>query len=199
MASNSKVFQPIVVSGPSGGGKSTILKKLFENFPNSFAFSVSHTTRKPRPGEVEGKDYYFVEKEQMEKAIANTEFLEYAEFGGNFYGTSRKAIKDVQATGKICILDLEIQGVRSIKKTDLNARYVYVKPPSVEALEQRLRGRMTETEESLLKRLNQAKIDMEAIEKEPHLFDHVVVNDDLDRAYQDFYKIVQDDLKRQLG
>jgi len=189
-------FRPVVVSGPSGGGKSTILTRLFKENPNVFAFSVSHTTRHPRPGEINGKDYYFVEKDTMQKSIANGEFLEHASFGGNLYGTSMKAVKDIQATGKICILDIELQGVRSVKKTDLNARYVFVKPPSMEDLEKRLRARNTETEESLQKRLSQANIDTEAVSKEPKLFDHVIINDDLDKAYQEFFKIVENDIKK---
>jgi len=189
-------FRPVVVSGPSGGGKSTILTRLFKEYPNVFAFSVSHTTRNPRPGETHGKDYYFVAKDVMQKSIDDGEFLEHATFGGNLYGTSMKAVKDIQATGKICILDIEIQGVRSVKKTDLNARYVFVKPPSMDELEKRLRLRATETEESLQKRLKQARIDMEAVSKETTLFDHVIINDDLEGAYREFFKIIENDVNK---
>uniref|UniRef100_A0A915JDX8 guanylate kinase n=1 Tax=Romanomermis culicivorax TaxID=13658 RepID=A0A915JDX8_ROMCU len=193
-SATSSMFKPVVISGPSGGGKSTLLKKLFDAYSNAFAFCVSHTTRKPRPGEVNGKDYYFVDRDTMLKSIENNEFLEYAEFGGNLYGTSKKAVQDIQSFGKICILDVELQGVRSIKKANIEARYVYIKPPSVAELEKRLRSRGTETEDSVSKRLNQARIDMEAIEKEPTLFDYVVVNDNLDDAYKELHNIFEKDL-----
>jgi len=186
--------KPIVVSGPSGGGKSTLLNRLFKDYPGCFAFSVSHTTRKPRPGEEHGKDYYFVAKDEMLKDIEAGKFLEHAAFGGNLYGTSKQAVKDIQTTGRICILDVELQGVRSIRKTDLKPRYIFVKPPSIEVLEGRLRKRGTESEESLTKRLNHARTDMKAAEDEPGLFDYVVINDDLEKAYQDFIKILQQDL-----
>jgi len=187
-------FRPIVVSGPSGGGKSTLLNRLFKDYPGCFAFSISHTTRKPRPGEEHGREYYFVTKEEMQKDIAAGKFLEHAQFGGNFYGTSKQAVNDIRSTSRICILDVEIQGVRSIRKTDLNPRYIFVKPPSIEALEERLRKRGTETEDSLTKRLNHARADMKAAEDEPNLFDHVIVNDDLEVAYKEFLKILEQDL-----
>jgi len=184
----------IVLSGPSGGGKSTLLNRLLNEYPNCFSFSVSHTTRVPRPGEQHGKDYYFVTRDEMLKAIEDGKFLEHAEFGGNIYGTSVQAVRDVQSTGRICILDVEIQGVRSIRKTDLNPRYIFVKPPSVEVLEQRLRARGTETEESLKKRLDRARIDLKEVEDEPRLFDHVIINDDLEIAYKHFLSVLKDDL-----
>ncbi|XP_033731298.1 guanylate kinase-like [Pecten maximus] len=126
--------QPIVVSGPSGSGKSTLLNQLFTEFPDSFAFSVSHTTRKPRPGEVEGKDYHYVALELFEEMIGKGDFLEHAQFSGNRYGTSKQSVRDIEKTGRICILDVEINGVKSIKNTDLNPRYVFLKPPSMEVL-----------------------------------------------------------------
>jgi len=189
-----KRFQPIVVSGPSGGGKSTLLNRLFKEYPDCFAFSISHTTRHPRSGEQNGREYYFVTKEEMQKEISAGKFLEHAQFGGNYYGTSKQAVKDVQATGRICVLDVEIQGVKSIRKSDLNPRYIFVKPPSLGILEKRLHARGTETAESFKKRLDHARADMKAVEDEPSLFDHIIVNDDLDVAYQEFLKLFQKDL-----
>ena len=179
-----KPVRPIVVAGPSGTGKSTLLRKLFEEFPDRFGFSVSHTTRKPRPGEVNGREYHFTTREEMTKAIENGEFIEWAEFSGNMYGTSKKAVSDVLKTGKVCVLDIDMQGVRSVKKTDLNPVYVLVKPPSLEELEKRLRKRETETEESVQMRLEIAKEEL-AYAAQTDTFDHVVVNRSVDTAYEE--------------
>ncbi|XP_065123663.1 guanylate kinase isoform X2 [Paramisgurnus dabryanus] len=174
--------RPVVMSGPSGAGKSTFLKRLLKEFEGVFGFSVSHTTRSPRPGEENGKDYHYVTRAEMQKSIAEGNFIEHAEFSGNMYGTSKAAVKVVQANNLICVLDVDMQGVKSIKKTDLNPIYVSIQPPSMEILENRLRDRKTENEESLQKRLNAARTDME-MSKEPGLFDVVIINDDLDAAY----------------
>ncbi|XP_063025693.1 guanylate kinase isoform X1 [Melospiza melodia melodia] len=126
--------RPVVLSGPSGAGKSTLLKKLLKDYENIFGFSVSHTTRQPRPGEVNGKDYHFVSREEMQKEIDAGEFIEHAEFSGNMYGTSKGAVQAVQAQNQICVLDIDIQGVRNIKRTELNPIYISVQPPSIEIL-----------------------------------------------------------------
>lgn len=174
--------RPVVLSGPSGAGKSTLLKKLIKEYDNVFGFSVSHTTRQPRPGEENGKDYHYVTREAMQMAIDGGKFVESAVFSGNMYGTSKAAVQDVQAKNLICILDIDMQGVRNIKKTDLNPIYVSIQPPSMDILEKRLRDRKTESEESLQKRLNAAHVDME-FSKEEGLFDVVIVNDTLEDAY----------------
>jgi len=189
-SSSQQQLRPIVFSGPSGSGKSTLLKRLMAEFPTAFAFSVSHTTRNPRAGEKNGQDYHFVTREKMKERIANNEFLEHAEFSGNMYGTSKKAVEAVLSSGRICALDIDLQGVKNLKKTDLNPLYCFVKPPSIETLETRLRNRKTETEESLSKRLATARIDMEIAENESELFDHVVVNDTLDHAYDRLKEIL---------
>uniref|UniRef100_A0A8C0D0E9 Guanylate kinase n=1 Tax=Balaenoptera musculus TaxID=9771 RepID=A0A8C0D0E9_BALMU len=158
--------RPVVLSGPSGAGKSTLLKRLLQEHSSIFGFSVSHTTRDPRPGEENGKDYYFVTREVMQRDIAAGDFIEHAEFSGNLYGTSKAAVRAVQAMNRICVLDVDLQGVRNIKKTDLRPIYIFVQPPSLDVLEQRLRQRNTETEESLAKRLAAARADMESRNKE---------------------------------
>ncbi|KAJ0012287.1 hypothetical protein NQD34_013262 [Periophthalmus magnuspinnatus] len=174
--------RPVVLSGPSGAGKSTLLKKLMKEYDSVFGFSVSHTTRNPRPGEVNGKDYHYVTREAMQAGIDNGEFIENAVFSGNMYGTSKAAVQDVQAKKLICILDIDMQGVRNIKHTDLNPIYISIQPPSLDVLEKRLRDRKTESEESLQRRLHAAKVDME-LSKEPGMFDVVIINDHLDEAY----------------
>ncbi|XP_062840150.1 guanylate kinase isoform X2 [Anolis carolinensis] len=190
--------RPVVLSGPSGAGKSTLLKKLLKDYENVFGFSVSHTTRNPRPGEVNGKDYHFVTREEMQKEIDAGGFIENAEFSGNMYGTSKAAIQAVQAQNQICILDVDMQGVKNIKKTDLNPIYISVQPPSIDVLEKRLRDRQTETEDSLQKRLHAARVDME-LSKEPGLFDLVIVNNDLEEAYSELKSVLADEIQKAQG
>ncbi|KAL1957901.1 hypothetical protein VTO42DRAFT_5466 [Malbranchea cinnamomea] len=175
-------FRPVVISGPSGTGKSTLLKRLFQEFPDTFGFSVSHTTRTPRAGELDGREYHFVTKDTFLDLIRHNAFIEHAQFGGNYYGTSVKAVSDVAEKGKICILDIEMEGVKQVKRTDLNARFLFLAPPSLEELERRLRGRNTETEDSIRKRLEQAKKELEYANT-PGAHDKIVVNDNLDKAY----------------
>ncbi|KAL4868194.1 hypothetical protein BDV12DRAFT_107106 [Aspergillus spectabilis] len=184
-------FRPVVVSGPSGTGKSTLLKRLFAEFPDTFGFSVSHTTRAPRPGEQHAREYYFTTKEDFLDLVSKNGFIEHAQFGGNHYGTSVQAVKDIAAKERICILDIEMEGVKQVKKTDLNARFLFLAPPSVEELEKRLRGRGTETEESLQKRLTQAKSELEYAQQ-PGAHDKIVVNDDLETAYKELRDYIVD-------
>ncbi|AWP10926.1 putative guanylate kinase-like [Scophthalmus maximus] len=188
-------LRPVVLSGPSGAGKSTLMKRLMKEHEGVFGFSVSHTTRNPRPGEEDGKDYHFTTREAMEEGISQGEFIENAEFSGNMYGTSKAAVEDVLARNLICILDVDIQGVRRIKETDLNPIYISIQPPSMDILEKRLRDRQTETEESLLKRLEAARIDMEH-SKEPGVFDVVIINDDLERAYEELKDILNEEIQK---
>ncbi|XP_041423118.1 guanylate kinase 1 S homeolog isoform X2 [Xenopus laevis] len=187
--------RPVVLTGPSGAGKSTLLKMLMREYEGLFGFSVSHTTRKPRPGEVHGKDYHFVTLEDMKKGVERGDFIEHAVFSGNMYGTSTAAVQAVQANNQICILDIDMQGVKSIKKTRLNPIYISIHPPSVQILEKRLRDRNTESEESLQKRLNAAIEDLE-ISKEPGLFDAIIVNDDLEEAYTKLKGILGEEIKQ---
>ncbi|XP_075341519.1 guanylate kinase 1b [Odontesthes bonariensis] len=187
--------RPVVLSGPSGAGKSTLLKRLMKDHEGVFGFSVSHTTRSPRPGEEDGKDYHYTTREAMLEGIEKGEFIENAEFSGNMYGTSKAAVEDVQAQNLICILDVDIQGVKRIKETDLNPIYISIQPPSMEILEARLRDRQTETEDSLQKRLEAARIDME-LSKEPGVFDVVIINDDLEKAYEELKEILNEEITK---
>ncbi|XP_077471300.1 guanylate kinase isoform X2 [Stigmatopora argus] len=175
--------RPVVLSGPSGAGKSTLLKKLMKEYSGVFGFSVSHTTRNPRPGEENGKDYHYVTREAMQVAIDKGEFIESAEFSGNMYGTSRAAVQAVKARNLICILDIDMQGVKNIKKTDLDPIYISIQPPSLDVLETRLRDRKTESEENLQRRLRAAKGEIE-FSKELNMFDVIIVNDNLEDAYK---------------
>jgi len=171
------------------------MKKLMAEFGEYFGFSVSHTTRQPRPGEEDGKDYHYVTRETMLDLVGRGEFIENAEFSGNMYGTSKKAVEEVLARGRICILDIDVQGVKAVKKTDLSPLLVFMQPPSLEVLEQRLRDRGTETEESLSKRLGAAAAEMEYGETEGN-FDVIIVNDDLESAYAKLKEFIVPELEK---
>lgn len=173
--------RPLCMSGPSGVGKSTMLTRLFKEYPDKFGFSVSHTTRSPRPGEVDGREYHFVTVDEFKSLISQGAFIEHAEFSGNFYGTSFAAVKAIADVGRRCILDIEAQGVRQVKQTNLNPIYLFISPPSLTELRSRLQGRGTETEASVAKRLATALKEIDYAKEGAH--ELVIVNDDLERAY----------------
>lgn len=174
--------RPVVVCGPSGVGKGTLLGRLLADYPDQFGFSVSHTTRGPRKGEEHGVHYYFVEYDEMERMIGRGEFIEYARVHSKIYGTSIAGVQAVSGAGKTCLLDIDVQGAQLVKKTDLNARFIFIAPPSFSELEQRLRGRGTETPEQIAVRLENAKGEMKSLEWRG-FYDAVIVNDDLEKAY----------------
>ena len=182
---------PLVICGPSGVGKGTLIGKLLQSFPGTFGFSVSHTTRAPRPGETNGVDYHFTTVAEMEAAISRGEFLEHANVHGNFYGTSFAAVKDVSAKGKVCILDIDVQGCKSVKAVGGGTpelpelpHFVFVAPPNMEALQKRLTSRGTETPAKIATRVANAVGEVSYGLAEGN-FDAVVVNDDLEVAYGD--------------
>lgn len=180
---------PVVISGPSGVGKGTLITMLMEEFPSMFGFSVSHTTRAPRGMEKDGVHYHFCERSVMEKEITDGKFLEFASVHGNLYGTSAEAVEVVSDTGKQCILDIDVQGARSVSASSVEAIFIFVCPPSMEELEKRLRARGTETEEQILKRLRNAKAEIEQ-GRSSGIFDHILYNDDLDECYKSLKKIL---------
>ncbi|WFD26597.1 guanylate kinase [Malassezia nana] len=177
-------LRPIVLCGPSGVGKSTLIRRLFDEYPNRFGFSVSHTTRAIRPGEKDGVSYHFVSRDEFLRHVHAGEFLEHAEFGGNLYGTTAKAVQDVSRQGepRRAILDIDAQGVRLIKAhhASLNPVFVFIAPPTFATLQERLQRRATDTPEAIERRLQMALQEL-AFAREPHSFDCVIVNDNLDR------------------
>jgi len=183
----------IVIVGPSGVGKSTLIKKLMNDYPGRFGFSVSHTTRQPRPGEEHGIHYNFTTQDAMRDAIARGEFIEHAQVHGNVYGTSIDAVKRVVDSGRICILDIDVQGAMQVKKSSLQAKsaFMFLSPPSLAALEERLRGRGTECEEKVLLRLENARKELLFAEEEPAFFHQVLVNGDLDDTYAGFRRFME--------
>jgi len=191
-----KAARPLVICGPSGVGKSTLITRMKDAFPDAFGFSVSHTTRGPRPGEADGVNYHYVSREDFLAAKERGEFIETAQFSGNMYGTSCKAVSDVQKAGKICILDIEMQGVMQLKAhPDLHPHFVFIRPPSMAELERRLRDRQTESEEAIQKRLDTAKKEMEYGKVEGN-FDVIIVNDDVDKASKELNDFMADKVQQ---
>jgi guanylate kinase len=174
-----------VVSGPSGAGKSTLLRRVLEEEP-SLCFSVSHTTRAPRDGEVEGRDYFFVDEAGFRRRIAQGEFLEWAEYQGRLYGTSRQAVEAALAMGRDVIMEVEVKGARQIRARLPDALTVIVLPPSFDALGERLRRRGSDSEEVIRKRLDIAKQEL----REARCYSYVLINDVLDRAAHELRQIV---------
>ena len=166
----------VVISGPSGSGKSTICKRLLED--PGVVFSVSATTRKMRPGEVDGRDYHFLSVDEFRKRISRGEFIEHAEVYGNLYGTLRQPLEQAIASGKLYLLEIDVQGALQLKALGEPGQYIFIAPPDFEELRRRLKKRNTETPEVLERRLHKAEDEY----RERIKYDHVVVNDDLERA-----------------
>jgi len=167
-----------VISAPSGAGKTTLLKPILASIP-AIGFSVSHTTRRPRPGEIDGQDYFFVDSEQFLRLREDGDFLEWAEVHGNFYGTSQRAVLCQLERGQDLILDIDVQGARQLQaRPDLGASFIFIAPPSLAELERRLTDRQTETAETIAIRLGNARQELEAADR----YDYIIVNDDLVQA-----------------
>ncbi len=176
----------IVFSGPSGVGKGSICKRLKEINPNAIV-SVSATTRNPREGEVDGKDYFFISKEEFEKRIEEDGFLEYDYHFGNYYGTPRDKVEEALNEGKDVILEIEVKGGQIVREKAEQAIFVFVLPPNLQELKRRIENRGTETEEEIHKRLKRAVEELDYI----HLYDYSIVNDDLDLAAQKLNMLFQ--------
>ena len=175
-----------VFSGPSGVGKGTLKAKLFEEFAGRIAYSVSATTRGPREGEVDGKDYFFISRQEFERRVKNNEFLEHAEFAGNCYGTPRAYVEKLLDSGMNVVLEIDVQGALRVMKSMPECVSVFILPPSFEELEHRLRGRGTETEEKIRERLETAKRELPYAPQ----YDYQIVNGgDIEAAYQSLREV----------
>ena len=177
-----------IISGPSGSGKDTVMKKVFER-ESRLAFSISSITRAMRPGEVEGEKYNFVTRERFEQMIANDELLEYNVFVGNYYGTPKAPVVECTENGRDMLIEVDVNGAAQIRAKAPDAVSVFIMPPSLEELKRRLRGRGTDSEEVIEKRLQEA---LSEIERAPE-YDYIVVNDELENAVDDFIKIISVD------
>ncbi len=175
----------VVVSGFSGAGKGTLMKNLLKNYDN-YALSISMTTRKPREGEQDGKEYFFVSKEAFEEKAGQDGLVEYACYCGNYYGTPREYVETQLGMGKDVILEIEIQGALKVKEKFPSALLLFVMPPSVKQLEERLTGRGTETPEVIGQRLRRASEEADGIED----YDYIVVNDDLEICTKELHSII---------
>jgi guanylate kinase len=167
----------IILTGPSGVGKGTLMQALLKRHPELY-YSVSVTTRSPRPGETDGKNYYFISRSKFEQLIAQGEFLEWAEFAGNYYGTPREAVLNQVQSGKLVVLEIELEGARQIRASFPAALSIFILPPSLNELEQRIRGRAQDSEEAIARRLRRAQEEIQAVDE----FDVKIVNDDLEKA-----------------
>ncbi|MDN5347330.1 MAG: guanylate kinase [Clostridia bacterium] len=175
----------LVISGPSGAGKGTLCQALREEMPE-IVYSISATTRQPRPGEADGKNYYFVDKEKFQEMIAAGAFLEWALVYDNFYGTPRRPVEEALAAGKDIILEIDTQGAAQIKKSFPEGVFIFILPPSLAELEQRIRKRGTETAEVVARRLQAARAEIAAL----HNYDYVIVNDKVEEAVKRLKAII---------
>ena len=181
----------IVVSGFSGAGKGTIMKALLERYDN-YALSISATTRNPRPGEEEGKAYFFKTTEEFEKMIAKDDLIEYAMYVGNYYGTPKAYVEEQLCAGKDVILEIEIQGALNVKEKFPNTLLLFVTPPSAEELRKRLEGRGTEPPELLDGRMKRAFEEAQYMDQ----YDYLVVNDELDVCVEEMHHLIQGEHER---
>lgn len=179
-----------IVAGCSGVGKGTLLKLFLQKNPE-VKFSVSATTRNPREGEEDGVNYFFITKDEFQNAIANNEFLEWAEFSGNFYGTKKSFVEKTLAKGIDLILEIEVQGAKQVKEKMPNSTSIFIMPPSLEDLEARLRGRHTEDEATIQRRLGEAARELEAGKN----FDYRIINDNIEEALENMQKIFNGEKK----
>ena len=175
-----------VVAAPSGAGKTSLVKALMEREPR-IQFSVSYTTRKPRPNEIPGRDYHFVSAERFQEMVANREFLEHAQVFDNCYGTGVRTVQEALSNGEQLLLEIDWQGARQVRSRIPEALSIFILPPSRQALEQRLKGRSTDSEEVIQRRLRDAAQDLGHWSE----FDYVVINDRFDRAIDDLQAIVE--------
>lgn len=177
----------IIVSGPAGSGKGTVVARVREKAP--FEFSVSATTRAPRPGEIDGVHYHFIDKAAFEEKIAADDMLEHAEYVGNYYGTPKAPVEQTLAEGKDIILDIEVQGALQVKEKMPDAVMIFILPPDAVTLEARLRGRGTETEEVIAKRMTKARTELALFDR----YDYVVVNREngVDTAAEEILSILR--------
>ncbi|MEE1516148.1 MAG: guanylate kinase [Lachnospiraceae bacterium] len=176
----------IIVSGFSGAGKGTVMKKLMSEYDN-YALSISATTRSPRPGEQDGREYFFKTVEEFETMIENNQLIEYAKYVGNYYGTPKEYVEKMLDEGKDVILEIEMQGTMKVKEMMPETVLVFITPPTAEELKKRLEGRGTEDSETIKARLKRASEEVVYMDK----YDYLLINDKLDECVENLHKIVQ--------
>lgn len=182
----------VVVSGFSGAGKGTIMKRLLEDYPERYALSISATTRAPRPGESHGKEYFFVSKEEFEEMIEKDALIEYARYVNNYYGTPKDYVFQQLEAGRDVILEIEIQGALKVKEAFPDTLLLFVSPPSAQELKDRLVNRGTEERAIIESRLNRAWQEAQGVEN----YDYFVINDDLEECVQEVHNIIRNEHAR---
>lgn len=184
----------IVLSGPSGVGKGTVRKAIFDDPDTDFEYSISMTTRNMRPGEEDGRDYFFKKREEFEALIEADAFIEYAEYVGNYYGTPVQYVRNTMDAGKDVFLEIEVEGAKQVRKKFPEALFIFLAPPSLAHLEERLIGRGTESKDVIAYRISEARKEVEMM----NLYDYVVVNDEIEQAKSQIQTIVEaEHLKRE--
>ncbi|UXS74870.1 guanylate kinase [Staphylococcus chromogenes] len=184
----------IVLSGPSGVGKGTVRKRIFDDPTTSYKYSISMTTRSMRVGETDGVDYFFKTRDEFEKLIEEDAFIEYAEYVGNYYGTPVQYVRETMNAGHDVFLEIEVEGAKQVRKKFPDALFIFLAPPSLDHLRERLIGRGTESEEKIQSRVNEARKEVEMM----NLYDYVVVNDEVELAKDRIQAIVEaEHLKRE--
>ena len=186
-------YDAVLFSGPSGAGKSTLIAKLLQDFGGKFGLTVSHTTREPREGEIDGFHYHFVSKETMLSMIGDGKFLEVCEVHGNYFGTSNAAFEAVRATGKTPILEIDVKGAKKMREENptLNILFTFVQPHTKAELASRIVKRDGENAKKLQVRLETAEFDLKTVQANPKMYDVVITNDKLDRAYAELKSILK--------
>lgn len=184
-----KIGKLFVISAPSGAGKTTLIQRVRQRFP-LLSYSISHTTRSPRRGEIHGKDYFFIDEAAFISMIDQDQWIEWARVHGNFYGTSKEFVREQLAAGNSLVLDIDVQGARQIKAAGLLPVSIFIMPPSMEVLRRRLEGRGTDSPAIIAQRMENAQSEMDHQAD----FDHVVVNDDMNQALAELCHIFENEI-----
>ncbi len=179
-----------VISAPSGAGKTTLVGQALKKIPQLF-YSISHTTRKPRTGEIHGKDYYFIDEPEFQTLIDQNQWIEWAQVHGNFYGTSKAFVTKKLEAGENILLDIDVQGAKQIMNSKLGLVSVFILPPSIEVLLQRLENRGTDSKTVILHRMENAQLEID----QQSAYDHVIVNDEIDQAIADLCSIFENEMR----
>lgn len=190
-AKDSKQIKPLVICAPSGCGKGTLINRLFKDFPDMFKLSVSFTTRKAREGEQHGVNYFYTDVKNFEEEIEKGNFIEYTKYAENYYGTNKNQVLEICAKGKVCVLEIEIKGAQNVFKSGLGCNYLFILPPSIESLRERLINRGTEDLEVIEKRINISKAELEELQG-LNFFNKRLINDDFEKFYVEVVEYLQE-------
>ena len=179
-----------VISAPSGAGKTTLIRRVLERFPK-LSYSISHTTRKARKGEIHGKDYFFIDEPAFQRKVEQDQWIEWAKVHGNFYGTSQAFVTQKLTAGENILLDIDVQGAKQIMNSEFGLVSIFILPPSIDALLQRLENRGTDSKTVILQRMENARLEID----QQSAYDYVIVNDEIDQAVADLCSILENEMR----